>query len=264
MRDYILINVIKQPVFIERTESEMKKTLIWILAAVLVCSLATPCFADNSLSQEAVSKDAIISSQDVKAYCDYYGIEYFDNNAEFHNEVSEMIKERNFKLSDETMSSGGNNGSKERTIPTSLVADIIQTNNPLTPWNHVGLYSKTNEITEALEGGVCCRSTGKQQEYPFEIFKVVKKDSDNRFALVTRKAVSKYATDQMGKDYDFNFYNNKENTAEGNKTFNCSELVWKAWKFNGEANVDIDSNGGSGVYPNNIRKSDRTVKIDEG
>ena len=68
----------------------------------------------------------------------------------------------------------------------------------------------------------------------------------------------------MGKDYDFNFYNNKENTAEGNKTFNCSELVWKAWKFNGEANVDIDSNGGSGVYPNNIRKSDRTVKIDEG
>lgn len=50
MRDYILINVIKQPVFIERTESEMKKTLIWILAAVLVCSLATPCFADNSLS----------------------------------------------------------------------------------------------------------------------------------------------------------------------------------------------------------------------
>lgn len=36
-------------------------------------------------------------------------------------------------------------------------------------------------------------------------------------------------------------------------SYNCAELVWKA--FQRAENIDLDSNGGSAVYPNNIRNS---------
>lgn len=45
-----------------------------------------------------------------------------------------------------------------------------------------------------------------------------------------------------GKEYDINFAFNKNNT---NK-LNCSALVWFAYDH---VNIDLDKNGGPGVYP---------------
>lgn len=160
-------------------------------------------------------------------------------------------------------SSGSDSGKKERFIPTSYTADIIWTNNPITPFNHVGIYTAKGQITESLLEGVQTRLVGRvMREYPFEIYKATKKaNGTKRYSKSKRKKVASWALQQVNKDYDFAFANNKENTVSSNEKFNCSELVWKAWKFT--INVDLDSNGGKGVYPNNIVDSSRTYLVKE-
>ncbi len=37
-------------------------------------------------------------------------------------------------------------------------------------------------------------------------------------------------------------------------SYNCSQLVWAAYKST-DPNVDLDSDGGPGVYPTDIKKS---------
>lgn len=40
-------------------------------------------------------------------------------------------------------------------------------------------------------------------------------------------------------------------------TMNCSQLVWAAYMKS--LNVDLDGNGGNGVYPGDIRDSPHTI-----
>ncbi|MBB1483623.1 hypothetical protein H5392_07080 [Tessaracoccus sp. MC1865] len=42
-------------------------------------------------------------------------------------------------------------------------------------------------------------------------------------------------------------------------TYNCSSLVWAAWMYASTYNVDLDRNGGPGVYPEDLWKSPLTV-----
>lgn len=42
-------------------------------------------------------------------------------------------------------------------------------------------------------------------------------------------------------------------------TYNCSSLVWAAWMYASTYNVDLDRNGGPGVYPEDLWKSPHTV-----
>lgn len=207
---------------------------------------------------------------DVYMYCKNYGIQ-ISYSKEFDKEVRKMIKERNISYSklyagsdlikQSSSSSNGNPLKKKRFIPTSAYADIIWTNNPLTPFNHVGLYTNKNTITEALENGVKSRSVGKSmKEYPFNIYKVATQENGStRYSLKIRKKVAAWCADKLDRGYDWNFANNKVNSKKNNAKFNCSELVWKSWKFN--ASVDLDSNGGKGVYPNNIKESKLTKYI---
>lgn len=61
-----------------------------------------------------------------------------------------------------------------------------------------------------------------------------------------------FALAKRGKPYNTNFAFNK--TVEDSK-YNCSQLVWAAFK---KQELDLDSNGGPGVYPSNIRDSRHT------
>lgn len=99
-------------------------------------------------------------------------------------------------------------------------------------------------------------------EYPFKIYKVTTTSGGSvRYTSTVRKAVAQWALKQVGKPYDYDYENNKLNTTSNNAKFNCSELVYKAWKYNGNTSVDLDSNAGTGVYPNNIRDSKYTSLI---
>lgn len=245
--------------------------------------IATSLFVTPSVAN-ATSTDGglgipIEEMQKIEEFCETYNVE-MSNDPDFINEVQAMLKERNENnpeneiksysnisiatRSSSSSSSGGNPLMKSRYIPTSSVADIIWTNNPVTPFNHVGLYTKTNKITEALLNGVKTRTVGKNmKEYPFVVYKVsTTKDGSARYSYTDRKLVATWGENQVGKDYDTNFANNKKNTTANNKKMNCSELVWKSWKF--KKNVDLDSNGGPGVYPNNIKNSKLTKQITTG
>ena len=60
-----------------------------------------------------------------------------------------------------------------------------------------------------------------------------------------------FAKSKIGKSYNYFFWNNK--TVHAN-SYNCSQLVWAAYKST-DPNVDLDSDGGPGVYPTDIQKS---------
>lgn len=64
-----------------------------------------------------------------------------------------------------------------------------------------------------------------------------------------------FALAQVGKGYNGAFFNNKKIVSN---TYNCSQLVWAAYKST-DPNVDLDSNGGPGVYPADIAKSHWTT-----
>ena len=55
------------------------------------------------------------------------------------------------------------------------------------------------------------------------------------------------------KSYNLNFAFNKSTTSS---KMNCSQLVWAAYKAS--TKIDLDGNGGPGVYPYNIKDSSKT------
>jgi uncharacterized protein YycO len=117
--------------------------------------------------------------------------------------------------------------------------------------NHVGIYYTTKTIVEAPGKGARSKSvTASTLKKCGPIYKMyVNTKQSNR-----DKAANHAYNNFRDMPYDTNFADNKDNS---NGKLNCSELVWKAYKHG--AKIDLDSNGGSGVYPNNIKDHDSTV-----
>lgn len=68
-------------------------------------------------------------------------------------------------------------------------------------------------------------------------------------------AAANFALAQVGKPYNGVFFNNKRVYSD---KYNCSQLVWAAYK-SVDPNVDMDANGGLGVYPADIANSSWTT-----
>lgn len=75
----------------------------------------------------------------------------------------------------------------------------------------------------------------------------------------TRNAAAGWDLSKAGKDYDspgagyrYNFAFNKNVNGD---SFNCSYLVWSAYMVASQNDIDLDKNGGFGVYPSNARDS---------
>ena len=117
-------------------------------------------------------------------------------------------------------------------------------------FGHVGVYSSQTRIVEAP--GV------KQRSRETDIRNVsVYKTSQLLYVKISeskRKAAGRYAKNKLlNKPYNIYFATNKNPYG---KNMNCSQLVWAAYK--NSAKVDLDGNGGPGVYPNDIVKSTKT------
>lgn len=119
-------------------------------------------------------------------------------------------------------------------------------------YGHTAIYYGTHALVEAPGPGVLSRwihytnarfCKGGSLQY-------VRTTQTNR-NLAANRAMNVY----KGKPYDLSFWNNKEN---GSGKINCSELVWRAYRYSAAA-ISIDSNGGSAVYPANIRDSGYTT-----
>ena len=119
----------------------------------------------------------------------------------------------------------------------------------LIPHGHTGIYYSQTHIVEAPGPGQSPRNTlhtnvpvasGTQKQYV-------------NTTQANRNAAANLANTYVGRAYNLNFAFNK--TANG--AMNCSQLVWAAYIES--VGIDLDSNGGHGVYPSDIRDSGWTV-----
>lgn len=115
---------------------------------------------------------------------------------------------------------------------------------------HTGIYYALTAIVEAPGSGQKSRSISASSV-------TVGTGTVKQHVAVTqtkRDAAGAYAYSNLrGKEYNTNFAFNRD--AYGTK-MNCSQLVWAAYTI--KAGIDLDSNGGFGVYPYNIKDSSLT------
>ena len=109
---------------------------------------------------------------------------------------------------------------------------------------HVGIYWTSNIIVESMpsDGVRVLNRSNKKVESGSYIF------TFSGISQTIKNNASNWAYNRQGESYSYNFATNRLTSHYGDK--NCSKLVWSAYKV--EGNVDLDSNGGLGVYPKDI------------
>nr|QEO74887.1 hypothetical protein [uncultured bacterium] len=151
-------------------------------------------------------------------------------------------------------SSGGGDCSTKKTVGNARnKGDIFHSHSKTLNYDHdhVGIYYTTKTIVEAPGPGSKSKSvTASTLKKCGPVYKMyVDTKQANR-----DKAANHAYKNFRDLPYDANFADNKN---KSNGKLNCSELVWKAYEHG--ANIDLDSDGGKGVYPDNIRDHSKTV-----
>jgi uncharacterized protein YycO len=116
-------------------------------------------------------------------------------------------------------------------------------------WDHLALYVGNYAVVEATyNGGVCYTPVEAflERDKPAEISVKRLKEMPSREEII-HQAIE-YALDQVGKPFDFTatvtfpLKVNEENQ-------HCAEVIWRAYK---SAGVDLDSDDGVLLYPDDI------------
>ena len=118
------------------------------------------------------------------------------------------------------------------------------------PHGHVGIYSEKTWITEARGSG---QNSGEFYYSGRKYCKKIEKMDVNTTITVQNTAADYASRYLIGKPYNSNFAWNKGGNIN---TLNCSELVYKAYKRS--VNIDLDGDGGLGVYPSDIKNDSQT------
>lgn len=275
----------------------MKKAFCFFMSVLLVLSLTTTAFAASSeedakqavvnymvainsqigyymtAEEESVLADQVDASAQV--YCNQYGI----TMEEAYNQLLEELQ-TSLPLSEGMQARSG--GGELKSLPSATAGDIFYVDSN-SAWNHVGLYQTSTVIVEAMpDDGVQFWSIYNQESYQEPVENPADNSNDSCILRVsslsstTRGNVATWPSNNItaGTPYDYDFLNNKSDyytvnmgttdmpnyvTYPESDAYNCSELVWKAFKK--VASVDLDNNGGLGVYPNDIYNSSLTVSV---
>lgn len=118
---------------------------------------------------------------------------------------------------------------------------------------HVGLYYTSTTIVESVpSAGVrTISTTARKVDSSGALVKSVSTTTTNR------NNAANWAYSQVGQSYSYNFATNRSTGHNGAK--NCSKLIWSAYKLNG--NLDLDDDGGLGVYPRDVRDAPSTKLV---
>ncbi|MBD7909237.1 YiiX/YebB-like N1pC/P60 family cysteine hydrolase [Sporosarcina gallistercoris] len=118
---------------------------------------------------------------------------------------------------------------------------------------HVGLYYTSTTIVESVpSAGVrTISTTARKVDSSGAKVKSVTTSTTNR------NNAANWARSQVGQSYSYNFATNRQTGHTGAK--NCSKLIWSAYKLNGSLDLDVD--GGLGVYPRDVRDAKGTVLV---
>ncbi|UOY92418.1 hypothetical protein MUG87_18670 [Ectobacillus sp. JY-23] len=149
---------------------------------------------------------------------------------------------------------GGGGG----TVPVgpSSVGNIFYTASQTAYLNHghVGMYSSKEKIVESVPGDGVRTKTAKERKVDKgdAVIKSVNTSSTNK------QNAAKWALGRVGVDsYSYNFATNRHTSHYGAK--NCSKLIWSAYQLNGKLDLDVD--GGAGVYPRDVRDAKQTSVV---
>lgn len=115
---------------------------------------------------------------------------------------------------------------------------------------HAGIFTSKTVFVEAPGKDKKSRSVSSAT---YKVGKGAVKQQVNHIASARSNAANRAKT-LVGKNYNMNFAVNKSATG---RDMNCSQLVWAAYKLV-DRSIDLDGNGGLGVYPFDIRDSGRT------
>ncbi|GAA0068684.1 hypothetical protein UT300003_02070 [Clostridium sardiniense] len=116
---------------------------------------------------------------------------------------------------------------------------------------HVGTYWTADTVIESMPkiGVRSINRRNKQVQKGSKIFTL------SGVSAATQNTASNWAHSRIGDKYSYNFATNRKTSHTGAK--NCSKLVWSSYMT--KANLDIDANGGLGVYPKDILNYSKSV-----
>lgn len=267
---------------------EMKKYLSLVLASIMAIGTYSYAFADDSQNLHEELVDCIVLANE------QLGITLTQSEIEQLNFTTEQaaqkyceqenisLTEAYDKLLDEVKSSMA---CPDPSVPTTYATKEVELVPSATgniyfvdsgsAWNHVGLYTAKEYIVESMpEDGVQYWKYNATGAHQFVVTNPQDGVNDSCILSVNTTSSKKSSAAAWpeenipeGTPYDFDpldnkadYYNaGKDNVKSELDALNCSELVWRAYKKG--ASIDLDGNGGLGVYPNDILASSKTIEV---
>ncbi|MBK3497151.1 hypothetical protein JFL43_20420 [Viridibacillus sp. YIM B01967] len=212
--------------------------------------------------QPGVSSEELIS--DISSISENMGI----TKEEIAKQIYKELKENDLQALKENRIKGGSGGTVSVgnstrggsggtvSVGNSTKGNFFYTDSQTAYLNHghVGLYYSNNEIVESVpDTGVRIISTqNRKVDQGGALVKSVTTSTDNR------DSAADWAYSRVGEDsYSINFATNRTTSHTGAK--NCSKLIWSAYML--KANLDLDKDGGLGVYPRDVRDAEDTELV---
>ena len=248
---------------------QVNNILIFSSAVVLVLSGATPpVYAGTTESQdfdEIVSSAGLDPSQERDRALIKQGLEKAaqERNVSYDTAVSQVAQES--REHDQADNSPGDNGGalvpqivssssdgdghKVAMGQARYRGDVFYSSNSTIGYEHGhnGIYVSENEYVEATTPNVR-RVKSDSEDAPAPAHKYyVGDDADSS----EKDKAAAFAEEQVGKGYNWVFFANKSVNSDN---YNCSQLVWASYK-SADSNIDLDADGGPGVYPKDIADS---------
>lgn len=250
----------------------VNNALIFSSAVVLVLSGATPpVYAGTTESQdfdEIVSSAGLDSSQESDRTLVRQGLEKTaqERNISYDAAVSQVAQEsrEHVQTGDSSGDSGGalvpqivssssdGGGHKVSMGRARHRGDVFYSSNSTigVEHGHNGIYVSQNEYVEATTPNVRRVDSGSE-DAPAPAYKYYVGDDDDSSE---KDKAAAFAEQQVGKGYNWVFFTNKSVNSDN---YNCSQLVWASYK-SADSNIDLDADGGPGVYPKDIADSPMT------
>lgn len=241
----------------------MKKHLVTSVLAFCLTAFSVPsAFAQDQISykDEILSMQPDLTSAELLSSVQAIAKNTGDSEDALLKRIYEELKHDQTKSKEEKQQSGkvGTMGSSGGTVSVgpSSKGNFYYTASQTAYMNHghVGMYYSSDVIVESVpETGVRTISTTlRKVDQGDAQVKSVTTSSSNR------NNAANWAFSRVGIDaYSYNFVTNRSTSHIGDK--NCSKLVWSAYKLNG--NLDLDVDGGLGVYPRDVRDAPGTQLV---
>ncbi|MBD8499636.1 hypothetical protein [Paenibacillus arenosi] len=237
----------------------MKLKKLWISAISAMMLITIPAQVGASSNEQQLNQILTlhgneITLQELKRDIASIAVE---SGASEQQITAELLKELESKQTSDigAYSSGGGGGSKQ--LATSRKGTFFYAPASLGPVNHghIGIYYTSSVIVEAANSDLGIRKASVSTR---KVGKGARIQEVKSTSISQDSKAANWAHGKLGKNnYNKNFLKNR---SCGGKKFNCSQLVWCAFKQ--VAGIDIDKDKGWGVYPVDIRDSSlvRTIK----